>query len=177
MLRLPLPTDDLVAGCNFAITQVLTSVVSGASTTLYQQRGRKGRLFKEVLRNVYPWSLEIANGIKAGYCAEVVYTLFRNPLTHELGLDPKNKPKGQKIIVKRLATGNNGLPENKIEQLETDIGAVTPSATITIEPDRIVLLVERFYWGVRTMIEKLSNDHVRMASAEAFLKERRGGTT
>lgn len=90
MLRLLLPDNDLLAGCNFAVTQILASVVGGVSATLYGEKGHKGRLFKEVLRKSYPWPLEVANTVKPGRGAEIIYTLFRNPLTHKLGLDPPN---------------------------------------------------------------------------------------
>lgn len=39
MLRLPLPDKGIVAGQNFAITQVLMAVISGVSITLYDQKG------------------------------------------------------------------------------------------------------------------------------------------
>ena len=90
MLRLPLPDNDLLAGCNFAVTRILASVVGGVSATLYGEKGHKGRLFKEVLRKSYPWPLEVANTVKPGRGAEIIYTLFRNPLTHKLGLGPPN---------------------------------------------------------------------------------------
>ena len=42
MLRLPDVDRDLVAGCSFAITQVLAAVVSGISVTLYSHNGGSG---------------------------------------------------------------------------------------------------------------------------------------
>ncbi len=49
MLRLPAPTVDITPGCNFAIAQVLASVVSGVSVTLYQHRGSTGARFRGLL--------------------------------------------------------------------------------------------------------------------------------
>jgi hypothetical protein len=44
------------------------------------------------------------------------------------------------------------------------------SPTIKIQADRVVLLVEAFYWGIRRMLLNLNADRSRMAAAEAFLK-------
>jgi hypothetical protein len=101
----------------------------------------------------------------------VIYSLFRNPLTHDLGLDLEKKRKTQKLVIKRLGTdkGRKGLSENLIEQLEASARTVQMSPTITILSGRTVLLVEAFYWGVRKMVEDLSSDNSRMQAARAFL--------
>jgi hypothetical protein len=48
------------------------------------------------------------------------------------------------------------------------------SPTIKIEPIRVVLLVEAFYWGIRKMILNLNTDKQRIANAEAFLESLEG---
>jgi hypothetical protein len=171
MLRLPMPEHELPAGCNFAITQVLAAAVSGISVTLYSDKGGAGARFKGLLRDFYPWSLEPGNAVKPDAGAEVIYHLIRNPLTHDLGFDLENRRKTQKIIIKRLTTDNlrKGLSEKLVEQIETDVRKVTPSPTVTISSDETVILVEVFYWGVRTMVEAISRDHPRMQAAQTFL--------
>jgi hypothetical protein len=99
MLRLPQPNHGLPAGCNFAIAQVLAAAVSGISVTLYSHTGYKWTRFKDLLKDFYPWSLEPGNTVTPQDGAEVIYSLIRNPLTHDLGLDLDNKRKGQKIII------------------------------------------------------------------------------
>jgi len=171
MLRLPEPDHQLVAGCNFAITQVLAAAVSGISVTLYSHTGGSGARFKALLKDFYPWSLEPGNAVTPQAGADVIYSVIRNPLTHDLGLDLEKKAKTQKVKIKRLATENKrkGLPENIVEQLEATARTVTMSPTITIRPGETVLLVEAFYWGVRRMVKELSSDRSRMQAAKTFL--------
>lgn len=103
--------------------------------------------------------------------ANVLYSVIRNPLTHDLGLDLENKRQGQKIVIKRLATDNKrkGLPEYFIEQLESPDRPNPMSPTVRVLSGKTVVLVEAFYWGVRQMVEQLSRDASRMQSAETFL--------
>jgi hypothetical protein len=67
MLRLPVAHDPgLQGGCNFAVAQVLLSIVSGVSVTLYDpaalsQKGVSGKKFKQVLVHHYP-------GIRSSIC-------------------------------------------------------------------------------------------------------------
>jgi hypothetical protein len=167
---LPEPKHQLRARCNVVITHVLAAVVSGASVTLYRPAGKSGATFKGLLRDFYPWNLEPGNKVTPTDGANVIYSVIRNPLTHDLGLDLEKKRKTQKIILKRLSTdgGKRGLPERLVAQMEKG-GRFTMSPTLTITPGRTVLLVEAFYWGVRTMIESLLHDRQRMQDANAFL--------
>jgi hypothetical protein len=171
MLRLPDPDQGLYAGCNFAITQVLAAAVAGVSVTLYKHSGRSGARFKGLLKEYYPWSLEPGNLLSPDEGAEVIYSVIRNPLTHDLGLDLENKRQDRKIKLKRLTTDNKrkGLPEKFIEQLESANRPAPMSPTVTVRAGEMVVLVEGFYWGVRQMVECLSRDASRTHSAEAFL--------
>jgi hypothetical protein len=64
MLRLPIDGDPgLRGGCNLSVTQVLLSVISGVSVTVYDpsalaRHGDRGKLFLEVLEKHYPWNEE-----------------------------------------------------------------------------------------------------------------------
>jgi hypothetical protein len=97
--------------------------------------------------------------------------VFRNPLTHDLGLDIEKKAKTPLIKLKRRVTkgGTRGLPEKDIEALEKTAARPTMSATVVVRPDATVLLVEALYWGVRGMIEELVADKTRMKTADTFL--------
>lgn len=171
MLRLPDLDHDLTAGCNFAITQVLAAAVSGISVTLYSQTGNSGVRFKGLLKDFYPWSSEPGNAVTPQIGANVIYSVIRNPLTHDLGLDLENKRQGQKIKIKRLVTNNKrkGLPEKFIEQLETPNRPSPMSPTVTVRSGETIVLAEAFYWGVRQMVEHLSRDTSRMQAARIFL--------
>jgi hypothetical protein len=102
MLRLPLPQQEIIAGCNFAIAQVLAAVISGISVTLHQESGQSGTRFKKLLEDYYPWKLEPRNTVAPEEGAKALYSLVRNPLTHDLGLDLRNRRHGRKVILKRL---------------------------------------------------------------------------
>jgi hypothetical protein len=171
MLRLPIPNYRLVAGCNFAITQVLTAAVGGLSTTLYSHSGPKGQRFKGLLTDYYPWNREPPNSLSASQRAEIIYSIIRNPLTHDLGLDLEKKSNTQKVKLKRLTTKNKirGLPEKTIESLETTDRRFTMSGTVVVRADATVVLVEALYWGIRCLVESLTHDAARMANAETFL--------
>jgi hypothetical protein len=106
MLRLPEPDYGLTAGCNFAITQVLTGAISGMSTTLYMHSGGSGSRFKNLLVDYYPWDLEFPQSIAPKQAAEVLYAVFRNPLAHDLGLGLQKKATTRKVLIKRLTTKN-----------------------------------------------------------------------
>jgi hypothetical protein len=93
MFRLPIPNYRIRAGCNFAIAQSLLAVISGLSVTLYSRSGKSGERFKGMLIDHFPWSDEPANALKGVSAAEAVYSVFRNPLTHDLG--PRCGEKGR----------------------------------------------------------------------------------
>jgi len=174
MLRLPISNYGITAGCNFAITHVLMSIIGGVSTTLYKQEGKVGTRFKCVLEDYYPWDLEPSGILPKKDAACAINEVFRNPLTHNLGIDVKKKSKGLIVKVKRLKTQsrggrNRGLTEKQIENLEVSKTRPNMPATVTKTSQETVLLVEGLYWGIRRMIERLSADRRRMFDADAFL--------
>lgn len=171
MFRLPAPAIEVTPGCNFAIAQVLASVVSGVSVTLYKHSGHKGARFKGLLVDYYPWLEEPQPPEDAFHYSTLIYALIRNPLTHDLGLDLETKSRTQKVIVKRLTTdhGRCGHTEAGVEALEAVARPPRMSPTIKVEADRVVLLVEAFYWGIRRMLLNLTADRKRIAEAEKFL--------
>lgn len=172
MLRLPAPTLDITPACNFAVAQVLAAVVSGVSVTLYKHAGKKGLRFTGLLADYYPWSDEPHPPANKSEAAWLIYSLVRNPLTHDLGLDLETKAHTQRVVVKRLLTNNksSGHTERGVEDLEAESRPRRLSPTIHAQGDRVVLLVEAFYWGIRKMLLNLNADSKRMAAAEAFLK-------
>lgn len=174
MLRLPIHNYRLSVGCNFAIAHVLMAVIGGVSTTLYRHTGRVGERFIGVLEDYFPWDLEPGGSASPKDGAEAIYEVFRNPLTHDLGLDVKKKSAGLKVKYKRLKTStpkgtDRGQTERYIEKLEVSAARPTMSATVTLASHKRVLLIEGLYWGVRRMIERLAADQKRMHAAEQFL--------
>ena len=171
MLRLPAPSLEITAGCNFAIAQVLAAVVSGISVTLYAQSGSKGSRFMNLLVEYYPWSEEPIPERNDAEHARMIYKLFRNPLTHDLGLDLESKMRTRKVVIKRLTTADDkaGRTERGVEGLESNNRPSGLSPVLSLEGDRVVLLVDALYWGVRKMLVELCADTSRVAEAERFL--------
>ena len=174
MLRLPISNYGITAGCNFAVAHVLMSVIGGVSTTLYKQEGHVGNRFIGLLEDYYPWDLEPTGILPKNDAADAIYKVFRNPLTHDLGLDVKQHSKGIAVKIKRLKTATSsgkdrGLTEKQIESLEVSANRPKMSATVTSTSKKKVLLVEGLYWGTRIMIEQLTADKARMSAADNFL--------
>jgi len=172
MLRLPLPAEGLNSSCNTAIVKVLLAVISGASDTLFKKKRGSGNNFKELMKCHYPWDKEPGNQTSPCVGATMLYNLFRNPLTHNLGLSLSNKTKGQKRVVLRLVSNpeNHGHHEAYINKLESQVRPDSLSATIRVKDNNLTVLIEALYWGVRQMIQSLTNDNACMVKAEKFLE-------
>jgi hypothetical protein len=92
----------LPAGCNFAICQTLLAVIGGVSAVLYNPYEKHDNIrFKGLLREYYPWQDEPNQASIREDLSTALYEVFRNPLTHDLGLDVRNKRKGAKLVLKR----------------------------------------------------------------------------
>lgn len=179
MLRLPLPSAQITAGQNFAATQVLMSVIGGVAQTLFERDGEPGELFKASVELYFPWDQEPHLKVSRKGAASILYDVFRNPLTHNLGLFSERRKnhryivrKGYAVKIKRRLTENKttGHTEAWLEQLECSSSRPDMGATLTLADDRRVLLVEGLYWCVRRMIQKLTADPERMGMAEKYLR-------
>ncbi|MEW8481935.1 MAG: hypothetical protein AB2669_13635 [Candidatus Thiodiazotropha endolucinida] len=171
MLRLPLPEQEIVAGQNFAITQVLMAVISGISITLYDKKGRPGDLFKAVIKDYFPWNEEPANDVPPKAAAGIIYEVFRNPLTHAGGLfvDMREDQrylvqKSYSVRVNRIMTPDklDGHSEEWIEALETALERPHIDQTLKVRNEMKVINIEGLYWCVRRMIQKLTDDKKKM---------------
>ena len=161
MLRLPIDDDPgLRAGCNLAATQILLSVVSGVSTTLFRpsalvRRGNRGERFKDRLTRHYPWDQELdAPGRRSGGDAAAdLYDLFRNPLVHSLGVvHTDTNPSGRMLLVVKAT-----MLEAEIVGLEYSGSRADPwlEPTLILEGRALKLRVRSLYWGTRQMIEQV----------------------
>lgn len=178
MMRLPIDTDPgLQAGCNLAAAQVLLSIVSGVSTTLFKgdilgSRGDRGRLFKEVLKLHYPWDQEIdVPGRRSGAnAASDLYGQFRNPLVHALGVvDTDTNEEGRWFTVAKAPMQAAELYELEMEKSRQ--GPWLPP-TVVSNGRTVTLCIRSLYWGVREMIERVS--HTDAACAFSFPKQPAG---
>ena len=163
MFRLPIYEDDgLQGGCNLSATQILLSVVSGVSVTLYdpdalQRRGDRGKLFKNVMIDHYPWKQEkhISYARLNSDLANDLYDFFRNPLAHALGVvDPKHNPTGWRVLIDK-----GSFREKDIEETEKAVSRPTDWEDPTLRQDGtdLILWLRSLYWGVRTMIQDVAS--------------------
>ena len=173
LFRLPLPHYRINGEFQVAIAQLLMASIAGASTTLYSSTGSNGSRFRDILVDYYPFSLEPPGTVTGTDAARTLWTVFRNPLAHDLGLDVEKRKKAPKTKVLRLVTkaqsGTRGLTEKMIEMLEDSSTRPTQKPTIAHRSDATVLSVDILYWGVRCTIEALLADNQRVQEAEQFL--------
>lgn len=167
MLRLPIPELTLHSGFNFAAANSLLALVSGTAALISENintKGGSGDLFKEVLKRYYPWNVQPPTNKDVETTIKHLYEYFRNPLSHSLGL--RNAGNFLVLIVKAP------LSETDIEKLEKRDSPDAPA--IIYEPielngeniERIELHVPQFYWGVRKMIKRLTEDVIQMEKTE-----------
>jgi len=171
MFRLPIANYRLNTGCPFTIAHSLTGVISGVSTTLYSHGGESGKRFKGVLIDYFPFDLEPRHYPSAHVSADIIYSLYRNPLAHNFGLHLTNKTLPPAIKIKKIHSikGRRGLTEAQVERLERSSPRPRLASAVTVRPDATVLGIEALYWGVRVMIERLLGDNARMNRANGFL--------
>ena len=177
MLRLPVPSVGLDAGCNVGIALSLLSVIAGISATCYRDGLSDSAGFVGLLMDYYPWELERdeEDGDDA-VKANTLWTTFRNPLSHSLGLMFEKRgrtgrvfdPKPFMVIINRERGGST---EDQIEALERGEPRPHMHPTITIGEDFRMLSVEPLYWGVRVMLSRLTNDSDQMILVENRISE------
>ena len=168
MLRLPLPeqgiTDSAGYGsCNFAVATVLCNMVSGISVTVFRpsslsnNRIGSGKVFRQLLENFYPWE----QGDNGSEGAEALYSYFRNPLTHALGVQ---RGRSYQIQVRKSPSP---LQNNKIEEMEelpTRPSWLLPG--ISGSGTQWNLVAEGFYRDVFHMFWNLARNEQQMRMAE-----------
>ncbi len=191
MLRLPIKHQGVHAGCNFAATHVLLAAATGISTKLYNPgtgQGHYGKAFEDALLDFYPWDDEKGAPLSDTDKKAIVETLwveFRAVLTHHGGV-PVTKQKstdqwlpanhGYVVKIKRIVKQNgNGLAERKIEKLECSKTwpFIVMARTMVITDEKKVLNLERFYWGLRRLVERITRCDSRMKAAESYLQNKR----
>lgn len=170
MFRLPIDGQEgLDAGCNLTITNSLLDIAAGVSMLREDieqldstKPGMSGELFRRCLVKRYPW-IEGPNAtdvhpIDGLHAANVLYDVFRNPLTHSLGAIVGESGKSLKYGQPKAAKGP--LEEAEIEAIERATTWIPEWRRPTLYTDsdrkqdrtKTVLVLKSFYWGVRQMI-------------------------
>lgn len=167
---LRLPQEGLEGGCNFAAAALLFNIIAGSSVLFYmaseqalKQHKCRGKRFKALLKEFYPWQGE---QMPRDEFAEVLYKSARNPLAHSLGLDePPKGSNGKQFVLRKWP-----LTEEQVQELE-ESSSRPGWAPPTIRPQILaygsteaVIFVPTLYWGVHRMLHALfanSNHAVR----------------
>ena len=170
ILRLPMPHYRLTANYHFVIAQTLLTAIAGASTTLFREGRNDRQRFEGIIVKFYPWNKEPGNQMAPISGANILYELFRCPFVHDLGINLDQGTHTVNAKVLRVIKNDKGLAWNQIRSLERRQRRLEMKPTlIHREDDTVVLHVEPFYWGTRTLFESLTRDRPRMEMAEAFL--------
>jgi hypothetical protein len=174
MLRLPIAELGPGVGCNFTIAHVLLAVTAGVSATFYTRGLGDGKAFRGVLSKFYPWELE-PEGESVETRADVLWSEFRNPFAHSLGLAMERTGHKQREFQPRryqLKIGRDkaSMREEAIEAIERSSARPALNPTLVLQPHKKVLWVEPFYWGVREMLLRMSRETELMGQVDAALK-------
>ena len=98
--------------------------------------------------------------------AKILYEAFRNPLVHSLGLKRSNTPI---MEIGQVFRGTYDA-EKRVEELErlTEKPYTVPCLVIT--PERHVLWLDPFYWGVCKLVERWARDADQVLHADRKFK-------
>lgn len=160
MLRLPMKSDGLNAGCNFAIADALFGVIEGVSAVLWPRYGQAYAVFEQCVATHYRSSEEIGpHAFTDQQIAGTLYGRFRSPMQHTLGLALK-PPDRQGIREPDEAADpmvvfrdKESLDEKQIEQMEQGAWPnFLHRPTLERRDGVLFLTVEAFYVGARRLI-------------------------
>jgi hypothetical protein len=169
MLRFPIPDRGLFGDGNWAAANHLLSLISGISRVLYFPRDedtKTGPLFKHVLEQFYPWDKEPDGGVKGKDGAYFLYEVFRNPLSHVLGLGNERKFNG----IRQCKIEKYSRAAKELKRLELEGHQLTiPTPTLVRNGKVITLSILSLYWGTRQLVLRLTGDPVSMKWAVKFL--------
>ncbi len=136
------------------IALTLLAVVAGVSTELYSRSGGTGDRFKNCLTTFFPWDVDPPSGASKEEAAKILYDVFRNPLIHKLGL---NRATGPVVKIGQVFRGTSDA-EQRVVELEGRSDKPFSKPCLVVTPEKRVLWLDPFYWGVRKLVERWSRD-------------------
>jgi hypothetical protein len=145
------------------IAHVLLATVAGVSTQLlHAPRKGTGDRFKECITRFFPWDIDPPTGVSNDEAAKILYEIFRNPLVHRLGLD---RASSHVVKIGQVFCGTDDA-ETRVEQLERLTVKPYSHPCLVVTPERRVLWLDPFYWGVRKLVERWSRDADEVSHAD-----------
>jgi hypothetical protein len=137
------------------ITHVLLATLSGVSEKLFHAPGKTtGERFKECVTRFFPWDVDPPSGVSNDEAAKILYEVFRNPLVHRLGLNRAGTP----LVNIRVVFRGTDDAESRVEELERLTVKPYSVPCLVVTPERRVLWLDPFYWGLRKLVERWSRD-------------------
>jgi hypothetical protein len=127
----------------------------------------RGRRFKDLLREKYPWTPE--DDVDAELGAKAMWEYARSPLSHTLGVGKAahlfpGHPNRRTVW---LLKSEHGLPAEAAEELMSSYVKLDwLSATITIKYGGHAIHVDTLAWGVCRMLRDLFADEVQASAAD-----------
>ena len=151
------------------IALVLLTTVAGVSELLlHTDKTRDADKFTECLIRYFPWHIARPKGVPREAAANILYKHFRCPLVHELGFHKRNEP----IFRTVQPFPGSDRAEKDIEELERLTEESISEHCLLVTPEKRVLHLRQFYWGVRKMVERWSYDDTQVMHADKRLSLR-----
>ena len=145
------------------IAHVLLATVAGVSAKLLHAPGKgAGDRFKECVTRLFPWDIDPPTGISNNEAAAILYAVFRNPLVHYLGLNRASAPA---VKIGQVFRGTDDA-ESRVEELERLTVKPYSVPCLVVTPEKRVLWLDPFYWGVRKLVERWCRDGDEVSHAD-----------
>ncbi len=123
----------------------------------------RGVRFRALLREHFPWE----RGERRVARATLLYQYVRNPLSHELALDPQGSRR-------RVRIQKESLTEDQIQELQKAVSRPSWVAKPLVRRgEQWRVSVPGLYWGVFRLMHQLASDHRQMVIANRKLERRR----
>ena len=151
------------------IALVLLTTVAGVSELLlHTDKTSDADKFRECLTRYFPWQFARPKGISPEGAANILYKHFRCALVHELGFHKRGDPRFQTVMP---FPGSDRADED-IEDLERLMDEPYTEHCVLVTPEKRVLYLHQFYWGVRKLVERWSCDNTQVMHADKKLAPR-----
>lgn len=140
----------------------LLAIVAGISRLPFKDDRQSGKRFKDCLNRFFPWDVDPPDGVSPIEAAEILYSVFRNPLVHQLGID---FDRSYAVKIGAILAGSENA-EKSIEEMERSAAKPHTKPCLVVSDNKRVLWVNPFYWGVRRLIERWAADSALVRQTE-----------
>jgi hypothetical protein len=155
------------------IVSNLMAVFGGISTICYPNSGRNsGVRFRRIIVEHFPWDSEPVVDIDRTLWAAALYSRYRNPFAHALGIDDGQLAIKSTRVPHRASKTVRGYSESELTRIESSIRRPDWPETLRFNSQRVLLHIEALYWCSRRLIESISSDGHCMLTAHSYLRSK-----